>query len=1020
MPIFQLAGFLPAAIGYVLRGAAGPRVRQSYFLEMVMKTYLEQLQLRWKLALMLCVPIMALTWFAQGELRRAIPETRHAEPMINLIELSGMASALVHTLQKERGATAGFVGSGGQKFKDALGGLRSETDVNRKALEVLVEDFPTDDYGQKFSSGLNTVMSELQQLADHRSNVTALSIDKAVATGYYTGLNSQFLKLVEQIPVISTNGDVSMRAAAYSSFLWAKELAGRERAVMTGVLSRGEFSQEEIMKVSGLITQQATLLNTFQALSTPQAIAVYQQASTDSNFAEIERMRAVAFSSIGRKVGLTPVLMDLGYGGLIHNFKNYILRADEKYVDRFNDKHTQIRNKLTAYLKLPGLTAAQQDDVRAIIETTDRYKAGIETASEMFADRDLSETVDRALKIDDGPALAAIERLQGNIGVAADDWFQTITGKINRLKDVEDELGMRLMELVAGIGAQASFTLVFVSTVAAVALGMAVLLAVVFTRIILRQLGSDPLRLLEVVEGVAAGDLEMDLSTAQPATGIFGAMQTMQGNLRERVESDRHAMEESTRLKSALDRVGTNVLMVDDQHNIIYANDTFLEESGGMQGTIGKVVPGFRVDTLVGSSIDMFYSDSAQQRNVRDGLTASHEAEIKLDRLTFKVVSNPVFSVDQQRLGTVIEWTDRTQELAAEKDVQAVVSNVLDGDLTRRISVKDKGGFFKSLSEGVNGIVIKLADAMTEIHQSSSAVQSGATEISQGNTNLSQRTEEQAASLEETASSMTEITRNVRNNAEAAANADKLSSSARDTAEQGGEVVGQAIQAMDEINASSKKIADIIGAIDEIAFQTNLLALNASVEAARAGEQGRGFAVVASEVRNLAGRSANAAKEIKDLIEHSVASVEAGSQLVNASGETLSEIVAGVREVSSIVGDISEASQRQSNGIDEISTAIAQMDEMTQQNAALVEEIAAASENMRQQAEGLNDVVAGYSVDPTERKDKRDTNNQGSPTGVERRGERRPWSDTQRAASGDEPMAAAAVAGGGGGDWKEF
>ncbi len=343
-----------------------------------------------------------------------------------------------------------------------------------------------------------------------------------------------------------------------------------------------------------------------------------------------------------------------------------------------------------------------------------------------------------------------------------------------------------------------------------------------------------------------------------------------------------------------------------------------------------------------------------------------------------------------------------------ENDIQHIVDAAREGDLSQRIELDGKHGFFLTLSEGVNNLVEvcdqvtldtvrvlsalsmgdlsqkiereyqgsfeklkhdanatieKLHEVVTDIRHSSDSVATGADELAQGNLNLSQRTEEQASSLEETASSMEEMTSSVNQNASNAVKADDLAKNAREKAEHGGEVVNKAVNAMAEINQASERIADIISVIDEIAFQTNLLALNASVEAARAGEQGRGFAVVASEVRNLAGRSATAAKEIKDLIEDSVNKVSEGSKLVDESGKVLEEIVSSVQQVTSIVGDISVASGQQASGIAEVNASISQMDEMTQQNAALVEEAAAASESMGDQAQELAKLIGFFSTD---------------------------------------------------------
>jgi methyl-accepting chemotaxis protein len=289
-----------------------------------------------------------------------------------------------------------------------------------------------------------------------------------------------------------------------------------------------------------------------------------------------------------------------------------------------------------------------------------------------------------------------------------------------------------------------------------------------------------------------------------------------------------------------------------------------------------------------------------------------------------------------------------------------IAARIAAGDLNLQVEVG--AGDTSSLLFMMRQMQQHLSTTVTRIRLGTDSINVGAREIAAGNMDLSSRTEQQAASLEETASSMEELTSTVKQNAENAQQAGQLAHNASDIAARGGEVVGQVVETMRGITESSRKMADIIGVIDGIAFQTNILALNAAVEAARAGEQGRGFAVVASEVRSLAQRSAQAAKEIKGLIDDSVDRVGSGSQLVARAGETMDEVVVAVKRVTDIMAEISSASEEQSRGIGQVNDAITQMDQVTQQNAALVEEAAAAAGSLERQAQVLNEAVSTFNV----------------------------------------------------------
>lgn len=462
------------------------------------------------------------------------------------------------------------------------------------------------------------------------------------------------------------------------------------------------------------------------------------------------------------------------------------------------------------------------------------------------------------------------------------------------------------------------------------------------------------------------------------------------------------------RILEALNNTSTNVMIADANRTIIYMNRSVEAMLRRSESEIRQVLPHFSVDKILGSSMDIFHRNPAHQASLLDKLDRKYESQIQVASCHFRLTASPIISTSGERLGSVVEWLDRTEEVQVEQEIARIVAAAAAGDFSQRVDSHGKQGFFLMLANSLNSLIEtsdrglqdvarvlmamaegdlttriyneyegtfndlknysnqtaeKLSYMIRDIQKAADTINTASSEIAQGNADLSSRTEEQASSLEETSASMEELTGTVKLNADNASQANALASKAADVAEDGGELIQQVVQTMASINESARKIADIIGVIDGIAFQTNILALNAAVEAARAGEQGRGFAVVASEVRSLAQRSANAAKDIKALISDSVSKIESGNNLVGKSGDTMKEIVIAIKRVNDIMAEIASASNEQAIGIDEIGKAVVQMDEMTQQNAALVEEAAAAAESMQSQAQQLADSVANFKVD---------------------------------------------------------
>ncbi len=470
---------------------------------------------------------------------------------------------------------------------------------------------------------------------------------------------------------------------------------------------------------------------------------------------------------------------------------------------------------------------------------------------------------------------------------------------------------------------------------------------------------------------IADGELTFEVSSnSQDETGqLLNTIEQMRGKLTQVIEGDMQTIIDSARAGDLTKRIDLsdktgfyNKLSL-GINQLLDVNETVLNEtlqifSAMARGDLNKTI-----------DID-FHGDFEKLK---------HNANSTVNKLTEVIEGDIQDIINAARAGTLsrrvdIEGKDGffrdlgegINELLTTvddsfSDVNRVMKAMSAGDLTKKID-KQYSGTYGEVKDNINSTIDHLENVVGKIRESSDFIRTSSDEISAGNNNLSQRAEEQASTLEETASAMEELTSTVKNNANNAQQARQLVNSTRTMAEKGSGVVTDAISAMEEITTSSNKIAEIITVIDEIAFQTNLLALNASVEAARAGEQGRGFAVVATEVRNLAQRSAGAAKEIKELISDSVEKVNVGGDLVSESGKTLAEITDGVKKVDDIVSEIAVASNEQATGIEEVNKAITQMDDITQQNAALAEEASASSESSLHRATDMHSLVGFFKI----------------------------------------------------------
>ncbi|WP_127470024.1 methyl-accepting chemotaxis protein [Thiomicrorhabdus aquaedulcis] len=811
---------------------------------------LSNLSIKSKLFGLLFLPVLALLYFAGLTLAERLTITQQMQKISNLAIVAQGMGDVIHELQKERGMTAGFLGSKGKNFAQDLPQQRQLTDQKRQLLDEQLKSFNFKNYDAFLLENNQKLQANLQQITQLRSKVDTLNAQLPEVLGFYTQTIGYGLSAIESMRHLTQDGDILIQFSAYISLLKAKEFSGIERAVLTNTFAADKFAPGIYNRFITLVASQEVFIQTYQSLAT----SVQQQAL------------------------------------------NQVLESDaSKAVNEMRQKaHTHF------------------------------YEGGFNTDASV--------------------------------------WFKTITQKIDGLREVESQVSHDILNLTyqKTQAANAEFW------VYAVALLILIILVILLSMKIMQGILTPVNHLMNLMKQVqATGNFSARMQIVQ--TDEIGQMSTAFNQL---LDNTQQALQEANRVVGAIAK-GEFTQRFSKHFNgeldaLKQGVNASAESVDFTMQQLGNVMDAL---TQGDFSIQMSHQVPGAFRTQVQTALDSMKGVIDEINLTMEHMARGDFdvTVTTPANGDLLKLKDSVNKSVgaigfAIKAISDVVLAQAQGNLTKEMAQGSLHGQLLNLKNAMNDSTLKVKEVVDMAAEASEVVSGAAAEVSKGSEDLSHRVQEQAAALEQTSATMEQMNAQVQSASDNAQHASQISQEVQLQAQQGAQVMQQTLQAMHGIQDASHKIVDIVALIDGIAFQTNLLALNAAVEAARAGEHGRGFAVVAGEVRNLAGKSADAAKDIKKLIDVTAQRVEQGAALAAQSGQVLQQINTSINSVTDMIADIAKTSAEQAQGIGQVHQAIMQIDVVTQHNAALVEETSAASESLSEQAEKLQTEISFFNT----------------------------------------------------------
>ena len=854
--------------------------------------FINNLLIKRKLLLLISLPLLAMLFFSITENLSIYKEINKTEKIKVEILFGKTISELLHETQKERGLSAGFLGSEGKKFVTELPVQRELTDAKYKLFLDAKENMNNSFHSDLLKENIEIVIKKLENINDIRKKVDALSIKLDDAISFYTDSNTILLKSVIILSKLTDNTFISQKITAFANFLLSKERAGIERAIGTNTLTRDSFAKDMRDKISKLIAEQNSYIEFFKYYASDDSIKFYENTVKGNEIDEVNRMRITFIDAVEKQKIIASIGEYIGYGGIIHNFKNYLLRGNIEYKNNVNEQYDQLSKLLNEYKKYPNLKPKELELISDIENTFAKYHDNLNIITKAYLENEDIKKVDKIVRVDDYPTMVALYKLGMNLfGDDPEYWFSQITKKINLLKEVDDHLSLELIEDVNKIKAALYSTFITTLIITITALIIVLLLATYISRNIISSLDVFKNGLEDFFKYTLRQNDTINLLDIKGKDEFA----QMSENINKQIESTSQLIEQDKKVVAEIDDVMKKV-----------KNGFFcygIKSHGATQ----------EVETL--------------RTNINEMLM---DTKIKFDKIN-KLL-------DAYASGNY-KFT------LSEKDI-----NEMGGDMGSLVTSTIL------LGSNISQLIAMISNSGSELSKSTNILSTNSQKLSSASTN-------QAASLEETAASIEEITSTIQSNNKhiilMASLSDELSSSSIT----GKELASLTSTSMDEINDKVTAINEAITIIDQIAFQTNILSLNAAVEAATAGEAGRGFAVVAAEVRNLASRSAEAAKDIKMLVEDASSKSKDGKEISSKMIEGYTRLSEKIIQTKKIIDHVSTSSKEQELGMIQINSAINNLDKVTQDNAQTASSIDTLSVEVKDLSIRLLEITESADID---------------------------------------------------------